>query len=55
VGFDLGFPDGLMGSDHVHGLIFGDTFDLITTIMHSSSLSPSFASGETAVSVYVGL
>jgi aryl-alcohol dehydrogenase-like predicted oxidoreductase len=29
VRFDQGFPDGFLRSDHVHGLIFGDTFDLI--------------------------
>jgi aryl-alcohol dehydrogenase-like predicted oxidoreductase len=29
VRFDQGFPDGFLRSDHVHGLIFGNTFDLI--------------------------
>jgi aryl-alcohol dehydrogenase-like predicted oxidoreductase len=29
VGFDQGFPDGFLRSDHVHGLIFGDTFNSI--------------------------
>jgi aryl-alcohol dehydrogenase-like predicted oxidoreductase len=29
VRFDQGFPDGFLRSDHVHGLIFGDTFGLI--------------------------
>lgn len=28
-GFDLGFPRSFLESDHVRGLIFGDTFDLI--------------------------
>ena len=28
-GFRLGFPREFLESDHVHGLIFGDTFDLI--------------------------
>ena len=28
---DLGFPHSFLGSDHVHGLIFGKTFDQIVT------------------------
>jgi aryl-alcohol dehydrogenase-like predicted oxidoreductase len=28
-GFDVGFPRSFLESDHVRGLIFGDTFDLI--------------------------
>jgi hypothetical protein len=26
---DLGFPHSFLGSDHVRGLIFGKTFDLL--------------------------
>ena len=28
-GFDVGFPRSFLESEHVRGLIFGDTFDLI--------------------------